>query len=34
VATRAGTYRFECSEYCGKGHSRMSGQLLVRPRGF
>ena len=32
VATRAGTFRFECSQYCGKGHSRMKGQLIVHSR--
>ena len=32
VAARAGTFRVECSEYCGKGHSRMRGRLIVRPR--
>jgi cytochrome c oxidase subunit 2 len=29
VASRAGTFRIECSEYCGSGHSRMKGQLVV-----
>jgi cytochrome c oxidase subunit 2 len=32
LATRPGTFRFECSQYCGKGHSRMNGQLIVHPR--
>jgi heme/copper-type cytochrome/quinol oxidase subunit 2 len=22
----------ECSEYCGKGHSKMRGRLVVRPK--
>jgi cytochrome c oxidase subunit II len=32
VAARPGNFRVECSEYCGKGHSRMRGQLVVRPK--
>jgi cytochrome c oxidase subunit II len=32
VAARTGTFRIQCSEYCGKGHSRMRGQLVVRPK--
>jgi cytochrome c oxidase subunit 2 len=32
VAAKAGTFRMECSEYCGKGHSKMRGRLVVRPR--
>ena len=32
VADRAGTYEFKCSEYCGSGHGRMKGQLVVTPR--
>lgn len=31
VADQAGTFKIECSEYCGKGHSRMRGRLVVRP---
>jgi cytochrome c oxidase subunit 2 len=27
----AGTYRITCSEYCGSGHSRMHGWLIVTP---
>ena len=27
----AGTYRIGCSEYCGSGHSRMQGWLIVTP---
>jgi cytochrome c oxidase subunit 2 len=26
-----GTYRITCSEYCGTGHSRMQGWLIVSP---
>jgi cytochrome c oxidase subunit 2 len=32
VADKAGTYEFKCSEYCGSGHGRMKGQLVVVPR--
>ena len=32
VATKAGTFKVECSEYCGKGHSKMRGRLVVRPK--
>lgn len=30
-ATRAGTFEIACSEYCGSGHRRMKGQLVVAP---
>lgn len=33
VADKAGTFSFVCSEYCGSGHSRMKGVLVVRPKG-
>ena len=29
VATQAGRFPMECSEYCGSGHSRMRGELVV-----
>jgi cytochrome c oxidase subunit II len=29
VADQAGTFPFTCSEYCGTGHSRMKGTLVV-----
>lgn len=29
VASRAGTFLIECSEYCGSGHKRMRGELVV-----
>ena len=29
VASRAGTFPIECSEYCGSGHKRMKGELVV-----
>jgi len=32
VAKKAGTFAFKCSEYCGNGHSRMKGRLVVRPK--
>ncbi|HUG53210.1 MAG TPA: cupredoxin domain-containing protein [Vicinamibacteria bacterium] len=32
VAGKPGTYVITCSEYCGKGHSRMTGKLVVKPR--
>ena len=31
VAPRAGTFEITCSEYCGSGHRRMKGQLVVAP---
>lgn len=33
VAERAGRFRVKCSEYCGSGHRRMRGELLVRGAG-
>jgi cytochrome c oxidase subunit 2 len=32
VAERAGRFRIKCSEYCGSGHRRMRGELVVRAR--
>lgn len=32
VAKKAGTYEISCTEYCGMGHSRMKGKLVVAPR--
>jgi cytochrome c oxidase subunit 2 len=29
VAGRVGTFPIECSEYCGSGHKRMKGELVV-----
>ncbi len=29
VAGQPGTFPFECSEYCGSGHKRMKGELVV-----
>jgi cytochrome c oxidase subunit II len=31
VAARPGTYEFRCSHFCGFGHRRMKGQLVVEP---
>jgi cytochrome c oxidase subunit II len=33
VADRPGTFSFTCSEYCGTGHSRMKGALVVLAKG-
>jgi cytochrome c oxidase subunit 2 len=33
VADQAGTFAFTCSEYCGSGHSRMKGKLVVLAKG-
>lgn len=32
VARKAGRFEFACNEYCGPGHSRMRGRLVVKPR--
>jgi cytochrome c oxidase subunit 2 len=32
VASRSGTFPIECSEYCGSGHKRMRGELVVAER--
>lgn len=32
LADKAGTFTILCSEYCGGGHSRMKGQLVVHPK--
>jgi cytochrome c oxidase subunit 2 len=29
TATKAGTFEFKCSVYCGKGHRSMKGKLVV-----
>ena len=29
TATKAGTFEFRCSVYCGKGHGKMRGKLVV-----
>ena len=33
VADRAGSFPINCSEYCGRGHERMKGLLVVIERG-
>jgi heme/copper-type cytochrome/quinol oxidase subunit 2 len=33
VADRAGSFDFTCAEYCGTGHARMKGRMIVEPRG-
>lgn len=32
VASKAGRFEIACSEYCGSGHRRMKGTLLVKAR--
>ena len=29
TADQAGTFSFQCSHFCGMGHSKMKGQLIV-----
>jgi cytochrome c oxidase subunit 2 len=29
TADKAGTFKFQCSEFCGFGHGRMKGKLVV-----
>lgn len=29
TADKSGTFPFECSKFCGLGHKRMKGQLIV-----
>ena len=31
TATTAGTYEFKCANFCGMGHGRMKGQIIVSP---
>jgi cytochrome c oxidase subunit 2 len=33
VASRIGAFPIECSEYCGSGHKRMKGELVVTEKG-
>lgn len=33
MAHRPGTFRMTCSEYCGSGHRRMQGRLVVTEAG-
>lgn len=32
VASKPGTFPFKCSEYCGSGHKKMVGTLVVEAR--
>jgi cytochrome c oxidase subunit II len=32
TASKAGSFPFECSEYCGSGHRKMKGRLVVAAR--
>jgi cytochrome c oxidase subunit 2 len=29
IADRAGTFPFQCSDFCGLGHGKMKGELIV-----
>lgn len=31
TATKPGTYEFKCADYCGSGHRRMKGEIVVTP---
>jgi cytochrome c oxidase subunit II len=31
-ASKAGTFAFTCTEYCGSGHRDMKGRLVVTPK--
>ena len=31
TASKNGTYMLECAEYCGTGHSRMTGRIVIMP---
>ena len=31
TATTPGTYEFKCANFCGSGHRRMKGQIIVSP---
>jgi heme/copper-type cytochrome/quinol oxidase subunit 2 len=32
VADKPGAFSFACAEYCGSGHGRMKGRLVVNPK--
>lgn len=32
VASQPGTFEIACSEYCGSGHRKMKGKLVVAPQ--
>ena len=31
TAERPGTFRFKCADFCGLGHRRMKGEVVVKP---
>jgi cytochrome c oxidase subunit 2 len=31
TATKAGTYEFKCANFCGMGHGKMKGEIVVSP---
>ncbi|MGH9454903.1 MAG: cupredoxin domain-containing protein, partial [Terriglobia bacterium] len=31
TASKPGTFKFNCSVFCGMGHHRMKGKLIVEP---
>ena len=31
TASKAGTFEFKCSVYCGRGHGKMKGTVVVEP---
>jgi len=33
VADKSGEFTFKCSDYCGLGHGKMKGKLVVTPAG-
>lgn len=33
VADKPGEFTFKCSDYCGLGHGKMKGKLVVNPAG-
>ena len=33
VAEQPGEFPFKCTDWCGRGHKRMKGVLVIRPRG-
>jgi len=33
TATKAGTFPFQCSHFCGMGHGKMKGKLVVQEQG-
>jgi len=31
TATKPGTYEFKCANFCGMGHGKMKGEIIVSP---